>query len=408
MRYYNSDTVVIENGKKHFNLLLLFGAFIGAIIGFILGELLITILGEFLNPIILVGLYFAQLIFFIFLAVLLCEKIDARLNSKVWTNNHWIDQLKRLPLMSLAAFFVLGCLFQFLYGLSVSNPIPQKTDNYIIAIDNSGSMSSNDSKKERFSSVKSFVDELDDGKNVAVILFTHETETLIPLTKVDDAFRNQLSTAFDKLEPNGETDIQAALEVAHKIPVDANSSTMVILMSDGESSVNIRKITTEYNKKNFVLNTVECTTNTFWRNRVLLNLSTSTGGMNYQISEMNQLAGTFSKMLSSPSLTRMLLDYRYGLEYSSSLYSVLRILFISLIGVAMLWALAFMLHNYNVFRKMLAIKIGTGILAGVALEFCLQNFWPAPAARFIMVILLGLLISFYSASISSRSGDIIR
>ncbi|GFH42500.1 hypothetical protein Hs30E_10510 [Lactococcus hodotermopsidis] len=405
--YSNNDGFYDEQstvGNKHFNLLLLVGALIGGVVGFIFGELLITLLGGALPSVVLVGLYFAQLMFFIFLAVLICEKIDPRLNSRVWTTAHWGDQLKRLPLMSLVVFFALGCIFQFFYGLSAAKPILQVADNYIIAIDNSGSMSGSDPQKDRFSAVKSFVDELDDSKNVAVILFTDNVETTVPLTKVDAAFRTKIATAFDGLEPNGGTDIQSALEVAAQIPVDTNSTTMVILMSDGASFVDAQKITTEYNQKGLVLNTIQCTDNTFWRNSLLLDLSTRTGGMNYQISEMNQLAGTFSKILSGSTLSRVLLDYRYGFDYNSTLFAVLRILFIALIGIALSGAMSFMLYNLDVFKKLLIPKILTGVLAGIVMEFCLKDFWPAPPARLLMVLLFALLPTFFRAIIVRSSG----
>lgn len=393
------------HGGKHFNLLLLVGGLLGAVVGFVAGEILLLLLTDRMHPIPLVGIYFAQLTFFIFLAVLICEKIDPRLNSRIWTNDHWSDSLKRLPVMSIVAFFALGCLLQFLYGLSAAKTALQTADDYILCIDNSGSMSSSDTAKDRFAAVLSFADELGEDQQVAVILFSDQADIIAPLTPVDNGFRESLRTAFNELEPDGGTDIQAALELAAEIPQDTARNTMVILLSDGESWVNISEITDLYNNRNLVLNTIDCSGNQLWRNRVLLNLSTSTGGMNYQIPEMNQLAGTFTRILSGTQNARNLLDYRYGFDRASTLFMVLRILFIALIGVAISLGLAVMLYNTQVIRRLLPCKIITGILAGAVLEYGLYHFGPALLARFLMVFLLGLFVSLFQSTVPYLTGS---
>jgi Ca-activated chloride channel family protein len=390
-------------GNRHFNLMLLVGTLIGTLVGAVVGEVLVALLGERVHPVPLVGLYFAQLTFFIFLAVLLCEKIDPRLNSRIWTADHWRDSLKRLPLMSIAAFFALGCVLQFFYGLTAATAALQKADDYIICIDNSGSMSASDAPKDRFKAVLAFVNELDETNNVAVILFSDTADTIIPLKAVDGALRATVSATLNELEPNGGTDIQAALEAAAQIPIAADRTAMVILLSDGESAVDVGAVTTLYNNGNLVLNTIDCSGRQLWRSRLLLSLSTGTGGMNYQIPEMNQLTGTFTKILSGARLTRNLLDYRYGFDRGSALFMILRIFFLALLGAAMSAALAVTLYNADVMKKLLLFQIGTGLLGGAVLELCLYNFWPAPVARLLAALLLGLLVSFFRSAISRRA-----
>ena len=383
-------------GNRHFNLLLLIGALIGAAAGFFAGEVILFLLDGLIPLILLSGIYFAQFMFFIFLAVLICEKIDPRLNSRIWTNDHWKDSVKRLPLMSIIAFFVLGCVFQFIYGLSFAKSPVQKADDYIIVIDNSGSMEYNDPFKERFSAVKSFVNELDGSKSVAVMLFSHYTEVVVPLTKVGDGLRESIESELSYLEPDGGTDIQLALEEAAEMSADSGRTTMVIMLSDGESIVNVRRISDIYNKQGIVLNTIDCCGG-IWESQLLLNLATSTGGMNYQIPEMNQLAGTFSKILTGTKVSRMLLDYRHGREHDSKFFAFLRVLFIMLIGTAMSPALGYMLYNSALMKKLLIQKIITGLLAGLVLEFLLASFWPAPLTRLIMAGLLGFLFTFFNS-----------
>ena len=406
---YNNDGYIEERqGNKYLNFILLVGAIIGAVVGFFVGEVIILLLKNNISEILLVGIYFAQLTFFIFFAVLICEKIDPRLNSRIWTADHWKDSLKRLPLMSLVVFFALGCGLQFLYGLTENKKSMQKADDYIICIDNSGSMSISDAPKDRFKAVISFVEELDETNNIAILLFSHKVEEIVPLSKANDTLRVSIRETLERLESNGGTNIQSALETAADISIEDNRKAMVILISDGESSVNTRKITDIYNTNGLVLNTIECYGHQLWRSSLLLNLATSTGGMNYQIPEMNQLTGTFTKILTGEQASRNLLDYRYGYDRGSTLFMVLRILFIAIIGAITCVALAVMLYNTRVMKQLWICKVITGILAGLSLEFGLYHFWPAPTIRFIMVFLIGLLISFFCSSIvdiSKGSGE---
>ena len=391
-------------GSKHFNMLLLVGALIGAVVGYFVGEALLTLLNGAVHAVVLVGIYFAQMMFFIFLAVLICEKMDPRINTRIWTNDHWGKSLLRLPLMTIVAFFALGCLFQFFYGLSSDPVLLQKADDYIIVIDNSGSMMDSDPQRERFPAVESFLNELDESNQVSIILFSDQTQMPLPLTAVDDNLRASIAETLSELQPNGGTDIQRALYEAQAVVTDPSRKTMVILLSDGESRVDVRAVTKLYNDNNLVLNTIDCSGNQFWRSSLLLNLSTSTGGYNYQVAEMNQLAGTLTQILSGTHNDRMLLDYRYGYDRNSSGFAFLRILLITLMGLAMCGALGFMLFSTAVIRSMLKQKPAMALLAGLILEFGLANFWPAPSVRFWMVLFFGLLFTFFQSIITRSSG----
>jgi hypothetical protein len=62
-----------------------------------------------------------------------------------------------------------------------------------------------------------------------------------------------------------------------------------------------------------------------------------------------------------------------------------------------------MLYNLDVLKKMIVLKIITGLIAGFALEFCLFDFWYTPYARLFMVLLLGLFASSFQSSLHSKN-----
>jgi len=88
--------------------------------------------------------------------------------------------------------------------------------------------------------------ELDEDNNAAVIVFDHEANTVIPLGIVDDAFRTNAETIFSGYGPAGGTDIEGALRLAESL-CDPARKSMVILLSDGLSSVDAKSITTNAN-----------------------------------------------------------------------------------------------------------------------------------------------------------------
>ncbi|MCL1809216.1 MAG: VWA domain-containing protein [Clostridiales bacterium] len=389
-------------GGRHFNLLLLIGALIGAAAGFATGEMLIARFGASVSSVLLVGMYFAQLMLFISLSVLACEKIDARLNTQYWTRSHWKDSLKRLPLTSALFFFAVGCLLQFVYGYAPENAPRQAFDDYILAIDNSGSTKSTDPDKERFASTVSFVNGLTEKNQAAVIVFSRSTDVAVPLGKADDEFKRNVEMALSSLKSGGGTDIEGALTSAAGLCVDAKRRATVVLLSDGESKVDVQHVTDTYRQKGIVLNTVGFAFNRFEGTGLLEELSSLTGGEHYNVEDISQLSGTLAKIRIGQDESRNLLGNMGNDESEPGHYKILRVLFIALTVTLLSFALGFMLYNSDVIKKLLPQKILTGVAAGLIMEYGLFNISQEFYARLILALLAGLMVTFFKNATTSE------
>jgi len=371
------------------------GALIGAAAGFAVGEMLAAHFGGSVSNVLLVGMYLAQLMFFISLAVLICEKIDARLNTRYWTQSHWKDSLKRLPLTSVLFFFAAGCLFQFIYALSPVNEVREDFDDYILAIDNSGSTRGTDPDKERFASTVSFVNGLDDRNQVAVIVFSRSADVAVPLGKADERLKQDVEASLSSLRPGGGTDIQGALEKAADLCQDSKRRAMVVLLSDGESAVDVQLVTDMYRQKGIVLNTVGFAFNKFSGTGLLEELSSLTGGAHFNVEDMSQLSGTLAQMRTWQAEDRNLLNCQPSSASDSGMLKILRVALIALAVALMSLALGFMLYNSDVIKKLLIQKILMGLAAGLIMEYNLLNLGQGPYARLPLVLLAGLMLTFF-------------
>ena len=397
---YAWPTVLRSEGGGRLSLPHLAGGLGGSVVGFFVGELLNTLLKGNIHNILLVGLYFAQMALFILIGLAVSEKLYPSLHPD---NSKYLPDMFSLllPAIGLGVFFALGCLFQFIYGLTPVKTVPVQAEDYIIAIDNSGSTAETDPDRSRFTAVLELFDELNEANNAGVIVFTHEAATVIEPGPVDDAFRTNAEAVLSGFDANGGTDIESALRLAESL-CDPNRQSMVILLSDGESSVNVRSILDSYSQKQIVLNTVGYAYNRIWGTRLLERLADMTGGTFYQVNDIGQLGGAMSQAASHVVPERSLLSYRHGFDRGNIVSLLERILFIALLVAAMCAVLALAAGDKDVGLFYLPQKAVMGGIAGLVLEIGLFLFAPEPTVRLAVALFLGLFLATHRRQLETR------
>jgi Ca-activated chloride channel family protein len=381
-------------GHQKLNLKLLIACLTGSFVAFISGNIILALLGGVVHPIPLVGLYFGLFSLLVLFTALTCETLDPRIQSWLWRSEEAGKSWLRM-LVASAAFFCIGCIIQFIYGLVPAATATQQTDDYIIVIDNSGSTSNSDPQEERFAATLGFLNKLTDNNRASIIVFSDDAEVLSDLTPVDNEYRDNISTQLSGYDSAGGTDIQVALFTALNTVDDPIRSAMVILLSDGENRVDESLIVSSFNDKNVILNSVGYSYNGFYGTSLLVKLSSLTNGTYYSVNEINQLSGTFDRILYQDSTKRMLLDYRYGLDRTSVLFMLIRILMITTIGFAVSFAFGAVFNNRHLIRQLFIQKAAAGLIAGCVLEFGLFFFLPEFLPRLCATLLLGLIITLY-------------
>ena len=129
--------------------------------------------------------------------------------------------------------------------------------------------------------------------------------------------------------------------------------------------------------------------------RVLSSVAECTGGSFFEISEISQLAQALNKITNFES-RRMLMEYRSGTERGSILYTVLRVLFLTLLGVAIGLPLIVILDSEDLIIPGMPIRIAASLLGGIIMEFGLRQFWSTGILRFVMCVLFALVVCFYT------------
>lgn len=392
-----------KNGEKKLNLSLLTACMIGGVIGAVVGNILYNRLKMDWNPMILAGVYFLQLTFFVTLLGFISEWITYHMRGAAWDGKEIVTALGIIA-AGAAVMFILGMLFQFLYGLGRTKNTIKDIDDYIILVDNSGSTSRTDPQNERFSAIFDFVKQLDQEQKVMLDVFEDGSQNILPLKYADDETVQQLEQSLSGFRPGGGTNIAGALQDAYSRYEKSERKGAVILLSDGADSGNYKDIISKWNDDNVNIYTIGFSNIGFRGKRVLNRLSTRTDGCYYQIDELGQLTSTIKQMTKYAN-QRVLLDYRAGTEHGKVLYMILRVLFLLFLSLVLGCIVGLAVDSEQVVLGLLPMRIGIGLAAGMVLEAGLYMFFPEALIRFLMCVIMSIILAHYYQVAYKTEGD---
>ena len=279
---------------------------------------------------------------------------------------------------------ILGILFEFIYELDFSS-VRTVADNYVFAIDNSGSMQDNDPNQERVAAIKQLLSNRDEDVEFAVYTFSEDIRCIREMMPVSAGIEDFTT------EPNGGTPIVGVLG---KIMDDMESGalpydegTQVILLTDGYATDNgffdfrLNKILKKYNSKKVSVSTVGLGS---VDENMLNDISGKTGGIS----------------------VRNLLSARARTNYNWA-YALMRIVFLIILGAGFLGIKLLAVDN-TANLGMILISSLIGIVLGalimeVGLSLILNEFF----ARLLMTLLFGMMITTLEKTIvETASGNI--
>lgn len=371
---------------------------LGFLIASLVGALLFFIIGEFLyrgliqnNSVLGIGVYFGLFALILFVSLFVASRIrDLDIEGKRLL----------LALGSLFLIALLACLFEFLYELNPPlKPLPQT--GYIVAMDNSGSMSSNDPSYKRVSAITQLVENKPDDFMLSVYSFGDEVKCIRPMEPV--------SAGIDDLtiEPSGGTPIYGVLQ---QIMDDINSKalpyekgTQVILVTDGFatdigfwSGFDMNSLLRQYYKKKISISTVGLggASDMNLDEAFLQEIADKTGGRFVIADDVEQLPEMMSMAAKLIDRDRNLISYRSGTRLPF-LYTVMRIVFVTILGVILLGTKAATLDDKADFKITLLTSLAGSLLGAILLEVWSQLLPFEPISRFLMVFLLGTTIVIF-------------
>lgn len=385
--------------QRKINLLMVLFSLIGGGIGCAIGEIILNRFYGELPSIVVVGLYCGVVAFCIVLMCLIAEMIDPRLNGPSWRQRYVGSSWKLLVPATLGLLFTLGLLLELLYGLNIGGAKPVK--DIVLVIDNSGSMRETDPNNGRYEAAKSLIGQMDKDKRVAVVEFSDDAKLVQPFVSVQDsAIKSQVYTTIDALEASdGGTDIARALEESMQQINDQSlgeRGTMVILLSDGFSDVDLNTALAEYKQQGIIINTVGMSTVNSEGSRLLNDIANQTNGQFIDVDNVDNLSFAFQQIYDRIG-DRTLVTERTGPTQDSTYYMVLRIIFIVLIGAAIGLSLGLVFDNRYLARSFGIGGSLAGILAGLVLEFGLSGQSPEDnLIRLLACLILAGVIALFT------------
>ncbi|OME79572.1 hypothetical protein BK120_21570 [Paenibacillus sp. FSL A5-0031] len=394
--------------QRKINGLLLLFSLIGGAVGFVIGEIILGALSESWPRFAVVGLYFGVLALCIGLACLIAEMISPRLNGTSWRQRYTGLSWQLLVPATLVLLFAVGGLLQFIYGAHFGGA--KQVKDIVLVIDNSGSMLETDPDNERYSAAKQLIQNMESDKRVAVVAFHNTAQLIQPFVKVStQEEKDKVNAAIDSLEPtDGGTNFSLALGEAMKTIKDkekAGRGTMVILLSDGFSESDINKQIAQFQEQQIVINTVGLSVADSKGSALLQQIADSTNGSYYDVSEANGLALVFQNIYNTID-NRTLLTERTGSLADSTLYTLLRILSLAIIGAALGMSLGLFFDN-----RFLALSFGAGgivggLLAGFILDSGLSGDMISDGlSRLFAVLVLAAIISIFTLVVPIRDNN---
>lgn len=397
--------------QRKLNLLLVVFSLIGGLIGFAVGEAVISAWEGQLPNWLLTGVYFGQLALFIGLMCLLAEMISPELNGKGWRLRYAKDGWKWLVPATLLLLFAAAAILQLVYGLYFGKHQPPQ--NIILSIDVSESMRETDPNRESFRAAKELVQNMEADKHVAVMTFNAQANIVQPMTPVaDQAAKDAVTSKLDSLgAPTGGTNIGAALakaiEQIESVQADMRHS-MVILISDGYSEVDLDNALKPYMDKGIAVNTVGVNKQDRQGNELLRRIASKTGGTYHSVGDLQRLSAVFEKIYKANQGWH-LVGERTGSAADSIYYAALRIVFITIIGTLIGLALGIIFDNRFLARSFSVGGAIAGLLAGFILEQGLKlGAVPPGTIRAAADVVLAVVLSLSTLLVSykeTKTGD---
>lgn len=376
---------------KKFHLSLFVHALIGAVIGAAIST---AIYGTMYNPsgsnVLMVGIILGVMAACILMACAICEIRRPRLT----VDKEMTPQRLAGMLLGAVAIFAIGCGLEFLYELG-SAYTPVVFNDFIFAIDDSGSMASTDPQNMRYQALAQLLESMDEDKRAGLIRFTDEIYAEpVPMDYLTDAQKGAITGAIENYRSDGGTNISLALEKALDLAQQsyvAGRAPVVVLLSDGGSPVSVSHTAAQFLDAGVAISTVSLGNGA--DEHLLQQLAQATGGQYFKVDQADDLVEAFQQVSTAVSY-RCLFTARPGTQRGNVLYMLLRVVFLMVPGLAISVVLITMMEGTNMDGQVIVSGI-TGLLAGLLMEVGTYFFWPGGIVRFLSWVLYGIVLLKY-------------
>lgn len=364
---------------------MLIGSILAGAVFAVIGEIFYRTFHNGLPRVAMAELYFVGLFLFLGLAIWLIGKT---VYSRTFKGVLWGQWIK-----IFLGMLVLTAAFELLYEIRIKWKAPE-IDSYIFAIDNSGSMDSSDPEGLRFAAIDAILEEKPGDFQYAVYTFSDDVVLARQM-----GGRSQ-GEDYDKGVNGGGTAVRKTLEtILEDIESGelhlAGGTAHVIFLSDGYATdikefnkYGITTVLNQYAQKEISVSTVGLLDAD---EDLLALMAEKTGGVFVDVDDVANLEAAMSEA-GNPGTEDMrhLLGYRNAVR-ADILYAVMRILFITGLGVVIGLEKAVICEKFLDTAAVIRSSAVGSALAGICIEVGMNGLGIHP----VLIRVLGcILISF--------------
>ena len=441
-----------SGNTKNLNFLLFLFTLIAGIVWWGIGEVFLSFTKAgsaniIRNPL-LNGVYFAFLSLLSILACLLSEKkVHSIVDKDYFKEVVLTPSLKKiLPVVFIVMFLAAG-LLEFLYEIepSPAKPKPEQTNtpvaptpkyvvmpvDYYFLLDNTTSLEWNDPEKKRIEVLEKIVNNFSEDKRIALISFSDTAViNMYPEYATTDNKKLFVSKIKNLIMKNYTNLKKALIGMSSILINDYTRKEVVIFITDGEDDFN--EYSSDFNRVMYPFISANVPIYSIFLNpnnedsSFLKRVSSLTGGIYSTVKDPLDLESQMVQVIESEeqSITineptirpgkvtladpfRDMLEIRIGKRQNSPLYILMRIAFITIIGLLMGYFLYLVFSSSRIFLSLILGGVLSGFLAGLILELCFQVLYlPDFIIRFLTCIVLSTvfwLISLVSGVVFKLS-----
>lgn len=280
---------------------------------------------------VLIGIMFGIFSGMLSISVFLASNLRGEFEQNIFTGDS--SRLSTVIVLFLAhiILFVLAMLFQWIYGLNFHAQLIEPT-SYIFAIDDSGSMEQNDPENIRYQAVKEVLKDRPDSFSYMIYSFSD-----------DVSIRKEMGTIAEGMpeivgQSSGGTAIKRTL---NQILADyrrgawkGGKNPKIVLLTDGFATDlgwfdSLDKVLRGFAKEGISISTVGLGEVDV---KLMTQIAESTGGVFVDVQDLGGLSGAMT-IAATQYTSRDLLSSRF-ISSGNLVYAFLRILFLSILGVA--------------------------------------------------------------------------
>lgn len=370
----------MKNKRSHLDwITLLLSLLAGVVWMFLGGAIMKLLLPKLWSPLV-VGIYFGGLALVLVLVAWLCTII--RGFTMAPKKNYAFAALIALGI------FVASMLFQWVYTASIRWKVSDRS-SYIFLIDDSGSMW--DQKLLREKAVRTVMSTCDPDFPYAVYSFADSCVLQQDIQPAKDAVNLTLD-----LKSWGGTEAVDAIRTVVKDVSDgrlqAGGGPRIILVTDGEfSELGLHSVLSAAVSNNISI----CTIGMPGSNpEVLRRIADLTNGVNVTIENLDQLPDAIQTVaIGDSTYVRTLLSCRQtgAMDW---IFSILRIVFLLILGALFIWIKALLLRSDDMEANMLVPNLAAVLIGALCVEIGMNIFyWNVQLMQMVMCIGFTILLT---------------